>query len=86
VKHAAEIQVCTKRLDTSGRREVTGSQRGALQCCSEVSSLVQQPDTSQRAAVAPADAVTLVDEVEMRIKVNDVDRLLVGERRDRLPS
>src|ERR1700719_3423578 len=27
-RHVAEIQVCTLGLDTSGRREVTGSRRG----------------------------------------------------------
>jgi hypothetical protein len=27
-RHVAEFQVCTSRLDTPGRREATGSQRG----------------------------------------------------------
>src|SRR5260370_33482481 len=33
-------------------------------------------------AVAPGDAVALVDEVEMRIQMNDVYWLLVRKRRD----
>ena len=37
---------------------------------------------AQRAAVAVADAVALVDEVEMRVDMQDVDRSLAGEGLD----
>ena len=37
---------------------------------------------AQRTAVAVADAVALVDEVEMRVDMHDVDRPLVGEGLD----
>jgi hypothetical protein len=38
--------------------------------------------TAQRASVPVADAVAFVDEVEMRVDVQDVDRRLAGEGLD----